>query len=217
MKKYILIILFGSFWAVSCQNEPAKAAVSEAQNAPILANPAPVVEPSSSTPEQKPIVETAQNPATPDPKPAAANPKTNGQMQSVSDQKTNPGNQTKPTTIWEKLKPRAPLPDDAMCFVARETDGRVFELRLAMVDEKKVMGDLLIYNIQTGEFVQGKINGERREKTQFVLTWAFDGADKIRHITSVAYLLQGEKLIQKSRDVEDEGRVFSKIDCGKMK
>jgi hypothetical protein len=105
-----------------------------------------------------------------------------------------------------------------MCFIAKEpSTGRVFEIRLANLDEKRVVGDLLVHNASTREFAQGRLNGELRENGQYLLTWAYNGTDNVRHIVNVSYWLQGDKLTQKSRDAEDEGRVFTKIDCGNLK
>lgn len=216
MKKHLFAILLGIFWMVSCKNEPAKPAQSAEQPAPVVQSPAPVSEPTTNIPEPKKDISQPAVPQKPDPAPqplANAKPAVGDQQNA-----TPPAAAARPAAPKGKQPaPRAALPDDAMCFVAREPDGRVFEVRLAMVDEKKVMGDLLISNVQTGEFVQGRLNGERREKGQFLLSWAFNGDDNIRHITNVSYLLDGNKLIQKSRDAEDEGRVHLKLDCSKMK
>ena len=227
MKKQLFALFLGGFWMASCQNDAVPGSQAAAQPAPVIENPAPVAEPIAGIPEVKTQVGQPAVPQNIDPKPggqnqppATQNPAAAAQNQSpapaqnqvATNQPTPSGNPARPLPA-----PRTALPDDAMCFVARETDGRVFEIRLAMVDAKKVMGDLLISNVQTGEFVQGRLNGERREMVQFLLSWSFTGDDRIRHITNVSYLLSGNKLIQKSRDAEDEGRVFQKIDCGKMK
>ncbi len=115
-------------------------------------------------------------------------------------------------------KPPARLPmAGAECFVSKDDDGRVFQLRMTMMDEKKVFGDLLVINVQTGEWAQGRLNGERREGGWYGLTWGFSGEDKIRHLINQTYFREDDKLTQRSKDKQDDGRVFKKTDCANFK
>lgn len=109
------------------------------------------------------------------------------------------------------------MPDDTECFASLNTDGRLSEIRLAMVDEKRVTGDLLVRNIKTGEFVQGKLSGELREKIKFFLTWVYTGDDKKRHIINLSYYRDGDRLIERSQDKDADGRVFKKARCADFK
>jgi hypothetical protein len=210
LKKQLFGLLLASFWLNACINNDAK----NVKTTPIVA--AQPTEKSADSPQNAAKTATPATQNTPQkPDEPLVNP--NKLRGNVEPSQPQGANKAAPPLHGKQPKPRPALPEDAMCFVARETNGKVHEIRLAMTDKKKMTGDLLVSNVQTGEFVQGRLVGEMRDEGQVFLTWSFNDVDNMRQIINLSYLLDGDKLTQKSRDKDDEGRVFTKIDCGILK
>jgi hypothetical protein len=207
MKKQLFGLLLASFWLNACLDNTVK-------NGPAVA--ANSTQNVASSPESTPP--TAPNSSQKQPQ-KSAEPLVNPNKMQGKGATTQSENVTKaaPATHGTQPKPRPVLPDDAMCFIAKENSGKVSEIRLVMQDKKKIMGDLLVHNVQTREFAQGRVVGELREQGQVFLTWSFNDVDNVRQIINLSFLLKGDKLTQKSRDADDEGRVFLKTDCGALK
>lgn len=212
MKKMVLPALVSLvLGATFCKNDAPKTVDSP----PVSQPPASVLPADLNQPMPSKPAASGQQPNT---QPVQNQPvKGQNQLLSKSAEPTKTATNLPANSQGEQPKPRPEMPADTDCFASLNTDGRLFEIRLGMIDEKRVTGDLLVRNIKTGEFVQGKLTGELREKIKYLLTWAYVGDDHKRHIINLSYYRDGERLIERSQDAEADGRVFKRARCTDFK